>query len=66
MQVTVDVAGGDTHEVEADAGATYGDLLERVDLHREEATVLVDGRPVPTDAPVEAASVRAVRLVKGG
>jgi len=66
MEVTVDVAGGQTREVAVEADATYGDLLERIDLHREEAAVLVDGRPVPTDATVDADGVRVVRLVKGG
>lgn len=66
MRVTVDVAGADTHELSVDDGATYGDLLERVDLRREEAAVLVAGRPVPTDAAVDAERVRVVRLVKGG
>jgi len=62
----VDVAGGETHNLSLDPGATYDDVLERVDLHREEAAVLVEGRPVPTDAPVATGSVRVLRLVKGG
>lgn len=66
MDVTADVAGGETHDLSLDPGATYADLLEGIDLHREEATVLVDGRPVPSDASVAAASVRVVRLVRGG
>lgn len=66
MRVTVDVAGGDSHELTVDEDATYGDLLSAVDLRREAAAVLVDGRPVPTDAPVEADRARVVRLVKGG
>lgn len=66
MDVTVDVAGGEAHEVSIGDEATYADLLARVDLNREAAAVLVDGRPVPTDAPVDADRVRVVRLVKGG
>jgi len=62
--VTVEVVGGDTHEVEG--GETYGDLLVAVGLQRHEATVLVDGRPVPEDGTVEAESVRVLRLIKGG
>lgn len=62
--VTVEVVGGDTHEV--DGEATYGDLLVAVGLQRHEATVLVDGRPVPEDGTVEAESVRVLRLIKGG
>lgn len=66
MEVTVDVAGGETRAVSVPQGATYGDLLERVDCHREAATVLVDGQPVPADAGVDASAVRVLRLVKGG
>jgi sulfur carrier protein len=66
MQVTVDVAGGDTHEVDLPADATYGDCCAAVGLSIHEASVLVDGRPVPEDQPIEADSVTVVRLVKGG
>jgi sulfur carrier protein len=61
--VTVDVAGGETHEV---TGDTYGDLLAAVGLSPHAATVIVDDRPVPDDAPVDADYVEVVQLVKGG
>lgn len=72
MDVTVEVVGGETRTVavtgpdEAGETATYADLLAAVDLRPAEATVLVDERPVPEDAPVEAESVRVLRLVAGG
>ncbi len=66
MHVTVEVVGDETHEVESPPGGTYADLLAAVDLNQHEATVLVDGRPVPEDAPVEADSVQVLRLIKGG
>mgnify|MGYP000159056446 CR=1 FL=1 len=66
MRVTVEVVGGDTHEVEAEAGATYEDLLAPTDLSPHTVSVLVDGTPVPEDQPIEADHVRVVRLVKGG
>lgn len=62
--VTVDVVGGDTHELTIDG--TYGDLLDAVGLSRHEATVLRDGRPVPADREIDAESVRVLRLIKGG
>lgn len=65
MKVTVSVAGGDVHEV-AVADATYGELVAEVGLSVQEAAVLVDGRPVPEDAPVEAERVEVLRLVQGG
>ena len=67
MKVTVSVAGGEDWEVAVDACvATYGDLLAEVDLSPQEAAVLVDGRPVPEDAPVEADRVEVLRLIQGG
>jgi sulfur carrier protein len=63
--VTVDLAGGETREV---TGETYGDLLAPFEVSRQEVSVLVDGRPVPTDAPVDPdiRRVEVVRLIAGG
>ncbi len=66
VRVTVSVAGGDSHEVEVDESATYGDLARAVEFSSHEVTVLVDGRPVPEDQPVETDEVRLLRLIKGG
>lgn len=66
MDVTVDVAGEAPREVSVEPGATYADLLAAVDRTPHEATVLVDGRPVPADAPVRATEVTVLQLVKGG
>lgn len=66
MRVTCEVVGGDTHELELDPGATYGDLLEAVGLSTQEASVLVGGSPVPGDRRVDADSVRVLRLITGG
>lgn len=78
MQVTVDVKGEDTREVDLEAletdtadharddGPTYADLLAAVDLSPHEVSVLVDGRPVPEDRPVDAERVTVLRLIKGG
>lgn len=72
--VTVEVAGREDHEVdlaEVGGGArpetpTYADLLSAVGLSPHEASVLVEGRPVPEDRPVEAERVTVLRLIKGG
>jgi len=66
MDVTCEVLGGGSHELELDADATYGDVLEAVGLSTQEASVLVDDSPVPEDCPVETDSVRVLRLIKGG
>ena len=66
MQVTVEVVGEEELELELDAGATYGDVVRRVGYSTQEATVLVDGTPVPEDAPVDADRLTVLRLIKGG
>ncbi|MCU4742291.1 hypothetical protein OB955_04335 [Halobacteria archaeon AArc-m2/3/4] len=74
-RVTVDVKGEDTHEIDLERLAasgnsgepiSYADLLAEVDLSPHEVSVLVDGRPVPEDQPVEADHVTVLRLIKGG
>ena len=65
MRVTVEVAGGDTHEVDLEE-PTYADCAKAVGYSPHEVSVLVDGRPVPEDQPVEADRVTVLRLVKGG
>ena len=62
--VTVEVVGDDTHELDVDG--TDADLLDAVGLGPHEATVLVDGRPVPEDRKIDADQVRVLRLIKGG
>lgn len=66
MHVTVEVVGGDDHEFDVGAGTTYADLLAEVDLSPHEVSVMVDGRPVPEDQPVETDHVRVLRLISGG
>lgn len=76
MRVTVDVKGEDTYEIDLEelaasptpegGTATYADLLAEVDLSPHEVSVLVDGRPVPEDQPVESDRVTVLRLIKGG
>ncbi|RQG94641.1 ubiquitin-like small modifier protein SAMP2 [Natrarchaeobius chitinivorans] len=70
MRVTVDVKGEDTHELELErtdgSPPTYASLLAEVGLSPHEVSVLVDGRPVPEDQPVESDHVTVLRLIKGG
>jgi sulfur carrier protein len=66
MEVTVEVAGEGTRTVELAPDATYADLMRAVDLNPHEGSVLVEGRPVPEDRPVEVEAVTVVRLIKGG
>ncbi len=66
MRVTAEIVGKETRELDLEAAATYGDLLAAVGLSPHEATVLVDGQPVPNDGTVETERVRVLRLIKGG
>lgn len=66
MHVTVDVVGGDEYDCVLDDDATYADLIRAVGYHPQEASVLVDGSPVPGDGVVEADRVRLLRLITGG
>lgn len=66
MDVTVEVVGEESHEVAVESEATYADLLAAVDLSPHEVSVLVDGRPVPEDQPVETDQIQVLRLIKGG
>ncbi|MFB6155930.1 MAG: ubiquitin-like small modifier protein 2 [Haloferacaceae archaeon] len=66
MDVTVEVVGEETREVTVGGESTYADLVDAVDLRVDEVSVLVDGRPVPEDQPVDADRVRILRLIRGG
>ena len=67
MSVTVELVGEGSHEIDA-SGKTYAELLEPFDVSKHEVSMLVDGRPVPEDQPVdgEIDQVRIVRLIQGG
>lgn len=70
MQVTVDVVGEDTREVDLAALSvetpTYADLVALTDYSVHEVSVMVDGTPVPEDQPVTAEYVKVLRLIQGG
>ena len=66
MQVTVEVVGGETQTCAVDDDATYADLIRTAGYHPQEATILVDGTPVPGDAAVDTDCVRLLRLIQGG
>ena len=45
---------------------TYADLVGAIEYSPHEVSVLVDGRLVPEDQPVDADEVTVLRLIKGG
>lgn len=68
MQVTAEVVGQGTRNVDLAADATYADLLSALELSPHEATVLVEGTPVPEDGTIDAEQeqIQVLRLIKGG
>lgn len=67
MSVTVELVGEGERELDA-TGKSYADLLSPFDVSKHEVSVMVDGRPVPEDQPVDSdvEHVRVVRLIQGG
>lgn len=65
MDVTVEVVGGERYEFVV-GNETYADLLGEIGLSPHEVSVMVDGRPVPENQPVESRDVTVLRLISGG
>lgn len=65
MNVTVEVVGESSYDLSL-SDPTYADLLAELDLSPHEVSVMVEGRPVPEDQPVDTDRVRVLRLIKGG
>lgn len=66
MNVTVDVVGEGTETHDLADDATYDDLIRAAGYHPQEASVVVDGSPVPGDRVVDADEVQLLRLITGG
>jgi sulfur carrier protein len=66
MRVACEVPGDRTHDLDLPEDAVYGDVVRAVGYSIHEASVLVEGTPVPEDAPIEADRVTVLRLVQGG
>ena len=66
MEVVARVMNGDEHVLELPEEATYARLLDEIGENPEAAVVVVDGRPVPEDATVDAEEVEVMRTVSGG
>ena len=64
--MTVDVVGEGETLCTVDDDATYADLIRAAGYHPQEASILVDGSPVPEDRRVDADRVRLLRLIQGG
>lgn len=68
MNVAVEFVGEGTRHIDVDPDATVADLVDPLPVSIHEVTVLVDGRPLPADEPIDEniERVQVVRLVEGG
>lgn len=68
MEVAVEFVGEGTRQIEVGPGATVADLVGPLSVSIHEVSVLVDGRPLPADEPIDddLERVQVVRLVEGG
>jgi len=66
MELTVELVGEAERTVSVPDDADYAAVVRELGYSTHEVTVLVDGSPVPEDAPVDADHVRVLRLIAGG
>ncbi|GAB7093853.1 MoaD/ThiS family protein [Halolamina litorea] len=66
MEITVEIVGEGEQVVTVPEDADYAAVVRETGYSPHEVTVLVDGSPVPEDAPVAVDSVRILRLIAGG
>ena len=66
MEVSVELVGEGERTVSVPEDADYAAVVRELGYSPHEVTVLVDGSPVPEDAPVAVDHVRVLRLIAGG
>jgi sulfur carrier protein len=66
MEVAVELVGEGERVVSVPDDADYAAVVRELGYSPHEVTVLVDGSPVPEDAPVDAERVQVLRLIAGG
>lgn len=66
MELTAEVVGEGEQTVAVPDDADYAAVVREVGYSPHEVTVLVDGEPVPEDAPVDVEFVQVLRLIAGG
>lgn len=68
MEIRCTVIGGSPRDcaVEIEPGDTFADLIQAVGYSPQEATAIVDNKPVPDDREVRSTDVKILRLIQGG
>ena len=67
-KVNIKILAGGTSEqtIEVEDDATYGYLLDMLDINQETVIVLKDGQAVPLDGTVMSGDLTILRIVSGG
>ncbi len=67
-KVNIKILAGGTSEqtIEVEDGATYGYLLDMLDINQETVIVLKDEQAVPLDGTVMSSDLTILRIVSGG
>lgn len=68
--ITVDVKlvpdDNSEQSVNIEKGATYEDLLKKLDINEESVIVLKDGDATPLDGVVESGKIQVLKITSGG
>lgn len=67
-KVNIKILAGGTSEqtIEVEDDATYGYLLDMLDINQETVIVLKDGQAVPLDGTVMSDNLTILKIVSGG
>lgn len=68
ITVNVKIVPDDKSEqsVNIEIGATYEDLLKKLDINEESVIVLKDGNATPLDGVVESGKIQVLKITSGG
>ena len=68
IKVNIKILAGGTSEqtIEVEDDATYGYLLDMLDINQETVIVLKDGQAVPLDGTVTSCDLTILKIVSGG
>ncbi len=66
MNIKILAGGTSEQTIEVEDDATYGYLLDMLDINQETVIVLKDGQAVPLDGTVMSGDLTILRIVSGG
>ncbi len=66
MNIKILAGGTSEQTIEVEDDATYGHLLDMLDINQETVIVLKDGQAVPLDGTVMSDDLTILKIVSGG